>query len=208
MIPDLSREAIRRLVLARPIPDRLIETLSVAPLLKPHQIDLWVRCGGRISYRESRRNGRNPGKEPGANLTLPPTKLTKRELEVITLFANGLRHKEVCLRMEISAGSLDWYLRQTRFRLGADNNEQAVLIAASKGLIELPESRDTIMADLNTGESQVLAMFWEGASLEEIGEAMEIPLNTVKMRLRAARRKMNQTTTSDAAKVAFGSRRR
>jgi DNA-directed RNA polymerase specialized sigma24 family protein len=64
------------------------------------------------------------------------------------------------------------------------------------------------MADLNTGESQVLAMFWEGASLEEIGEAMEIPLNTVKMRLRAARRKMNQTTTSDAAKVAFGSRRR
>jgi DNA-binding NarL/FixJ family response regulator len=61
--------------------------------------------------------------------------LTKRELDVLALLAEGLRHEEIGVRLGISSETVRTHLRKASDRLGASTRTQAVATAMRLGLI-------------------------------------------------------------------------
>jgi DNA-binding CsgD family transcriptional regulator len=68
----------------------------------------------------------------------PSSRLSRRELQAIRLLAAGRTPKEAAYRMGVAAKTLEGLLRTARYRLGVQTNEQAVRVAAARGLVELP----------------------------------------------------------------------
>jgi DNA-binding NarL/FixJ family response regulator len=62
-------------------------------------------------------------------------KLTARELDVLTLLAEGLPHEEIGRRLGISSETVRTHLRKACDRLGAATRTQAVATALRMGLI-------------------------------------------------------------------------
>jgi len=61
--------------------------------------------------------------------------LTSRELEVLCLLADGLRHEEIGKRLGIGSETVRTHLRKASDRLGAATRTQAVATALRQGLI-------------------------------------------------------------------------
>lgn len=61
--------------------------------------------------------------------------LTKRELDVLALVADGLSHEEIGKRLGIGAETVRTHLRKASLRLGAATRTQAVAAALRLGLI-------------------------------------------------------------------------
>ncbi|CCG07110.1 Regulatory protein, LuxR:Autoinducer-binding [Pararhodospirillum photometricum DSM 122] len=61
--------------------------------------------------------------------------LTKREVECLLWLASGLRSKEIAHRLGISEWTVHYHLGNSRTKLGATTNEQALCLALQKGLI-------------------------------------------------------------------------
>jgi DNA-binding CsgD family transcriptional regulator len=138
----------------------------------------------------------------GAHVAHPPSRLSRRELQAIRLLAAGRTHKQVAHEMGVTPGTLEGLLATARYRLGrARTTEQAVLVAAARGLVELP-AEDRVR--LTPQQSQALAMYREGAQQVEIARAMGIGESTVSGYLEAARRRLGVSTTAEAARLAFG----
>jgi DNA-binding NarL/FixJ family response regulator len=64
-----------------------------------------------------------------------PAQLTTRELEVLTLLAEGLQHEDIGRRLGISSETVRTHLRKACDRLGAATRTQAVATAVRQGLI-------------------------------------------------------------------------
>jgi DNA-binding NarL/FixJ family response regulator len=62
-------------------------------------------------------------------------RLTTRELEVLTLLAEGLQHEDIGRRLGISSETVRTHLRKACDRLGAATRTQAVATAVRQGLI-------------------------------------------------------------------------
>lgn len=63
------------------------------------------------------------------------TALTQRELEVLSLLADGLKHEEIGLRLGIGPETVRTHLRKACERLGASTRTQAVATAFRMGFI-------------------------------------------------------------------------
>ncbi|MFL5963829.1 MAG: response regulator [Gaiellaceae bacterium] len=61
--------------------------------------------------------------------------LTQRELDVLALLAEGLRHEDIGQRLGISSETVRTHLRKASDRLGASTRTQAVATAMRLGLI-------------------------------------------------------------------------
>jgi DNA-binding NarL/FixJ family response regulator len=61
--------------------------------------------------------------------------LTRRELDVLSLLAEGLAHEEIGRRLGISSETVRTHLRKASDRLGASTRTQAVASALRQGLI-------------------------------------------------------------------------
>jgi DNA-binding NarL/FixJ family response regulator len=61
--------------------------------------------------------------------------LTERELEVLRLLADGLRHDEIGTRLGIGSETVRTHVRKASDRLGAATRTQAVATALRQGLI-------------------------------------------------------------------------
>ncbi len=61
--------------------------------------------------------------------------LTERELEVLRLLADGLRHDEIGKELGIGSETVRTHLRKASDRLGAATRTQAVATALRQGLI-------------------------------------------------------------------------
>ena len=61
--------------------------------------------------------------------------LTDREIEVLSLLADGLRHEEIGKRLGIGSETVRTHLRKASDRLGAATRTQAVATALRQGLI-------------------------------------------------------------------------
>ncbi len=72
--------------------------------------------------------------DPGVTST-HACSLTERELEVLSLLAEGLPHEEIGRRLGISADTVRSHLRKACDRLGASTRTQAVATALRMGLI-------------------------------------------------------------------------
>jgi DNA-binding NarL/FixJ family response regulator len=73
--------------------------------------------------------------DPALRRTAVRTKLTDRELEVLSLLADGLRHEEIGLRLGIGSETVRTHIRKASDRLGASTRTQAVATAFRLGLI-------------------------------------------------------------------------
>jgi two-component system, NarL family, response regulator LiaR len=61
--------------------------------------------------------------------------LTERELEVLTLLAQGMPNKEIASHLVISERTAKFHVSSIMGKLGATNRTEAVALAAQKGLI-------------------------------------------------------------------------
>ena len=68
-------------------------------------------------------------------LSSSPLTVTKRQLEVLTLLANGRTYKQISLSLSISVPSIKVHVYRARARLGASTREEAVAKAVGAGLI-------------------------------------------------------------------------
>jgi len=194
-------DPVYELVRSRPIPERMIESLAIAPLLPPHELEVWVRAGGRITNRFPREI--RDKRFHGPRLHPPPDRLSKRELEAIRLLAAGRTAKEAAFELGVTRGSFGGLLTTARYRLGrSPTSERAVLVAAARGLVELPEAPPAIDR-LTARERQALALFHAGGTKKEIAAALEVAPDTAGSLLKACRRKLGTSSTAVAARIAF-----
>jgi DNA-binding NarL/FixJ family response regulator len=70
--------------------------------------------------------------------TAQPTRLTARELEVLTLLAEGLTPDELAARLFISNRTVGTHIQNIFRKLGVRTRAQAVAVAFREGLVELP----------------------------------------------------------------------
>jgi DNA-binding NarL/FixJ family response regulator len=68
---------------------------------------------------------------------LPYETLTERELEVLSLLAQGMPNKEIAARLVISERTAKFHVSSIMGKLGATNRTEAVSLAAQRGLIRL-----------------------------------------------------------------------
>jgi DNA-binding NarL/FixJ family response regulator len=69
--------------------------------------------------------------------TSPYESLTERELEVLSLLAQGMPNKEIASQLVISERTAKFHVSSIMGKLGATNRTEAVAIAAQNGLIDL-----------------------------------------------------------------------
>ena len=63
------------------------------------------------------------------------THLTERELQVLTLVAEGRTDGEIALRLCISPRTVGWHVKEIRYRLGARSRAHAVALAMRQGTL-------------------------------------------------------------------------
>lgn len=68
--------------------------------------------------------------------------LTARELDVLSLVAEGLSDKRIAVRLGIARSTASNHITMILLKLGAANRTEAVAIAMRDRLIELPRARD------------------------------------------------------------------
>jgi two-component system, NarL family, nitrate/nitrite response regulator NarL len=115
---------LRGLVLKESAPDVLVECVRAV-----HRGEQWVeretltRAFGRVLRRQSAARG------------APANTLTRREIEIIKLVAEGLRNKEVAERLSISEGTVKIHLHHIYDKLGVDGRLELLLAAQQRGLL-------------------------------------------------------------------------
>ena len=68
-----------------------------------------------------------------------PEPLTPRELEVLGLISQGLHNSEIAERLFVTERTVKFHVSSILAKLGADNRTEAVVLAARKGLIRMPD---------------------------------------------------------------------
>ncbi|MGF0539499.1 LuxR family transcriptional regulator [Agrobacterium sp. ES01] len=63
------------------------------------------------------------------------TRLTRREMEILSYLADGLTSNEISKVLSISSHTVDWYMNGMQDKLNAKNRQQVVAIAFRLGLI-------------------------------------------------------------------------
>jgi predicted ATPase/DNA-binding CsgD family transcriptional regulator/tetratricopeptide (TPR) repeat protein len=66
-----------------------------------------------------------------------PDPLTRRELELLKLVAEGLSNQDIATKMFITVGTVKWYLNQIYVKLQVGNRIQAIATARSTGILSL-----------------------------------------------------------------------
>ncbi len=70
-----------------------------------------------------------------ANTAILPTRLTPREIDILTWVARGKTREEISIILSLSTNSVKTYTERARRKLNAVNTTQAVVIALTLGLI-------------------------------------------------------------------------
>lgn len=66
-----------------------------------------------------------------------PQMLTTRELEVLTLVANGKTASQIAEFLKVAKRTVDAHMQSTIRKLGVKNSSHAVAVAITNGLIKL-----------------------------------------------------------------------
>jgi DNA-binding CsgD family transcriptional regulator len=67
---------------------------------------------------------------------LEPTQLNPREIEILSLIAEGLSNREIAQKLYLSQETVKWYNKQLFAKLGAASRTQAVSIAKKRRLLQ------------------------------------------------------------------------
>ena len=63
------------------------------------------------------------------------TYFSKREIEILTLVAEGRTDNEIAIRLCMSAKTVSWYVKEIRTRLDARSRAHAVALAMRQGIL-------------------------------------------------------------------------
>ena len=70
------------------------------------------------------------------------TSLSERELEILSLVAEGRTDNEIGIRLCMSAKTVSWYVKEIRARFGARSRTHAVALAMRQGILSAKPSPD------------------------------------------------------------------
>ncbi len=90
-----------------------------------------------IASKLLRHMGQHSSQRPPAEQQTLFESLTERELEVLTLLAQGMPNKEIAAHLTISERTAKFHVSSIMGKLGATNRTEAVSLAAQRGLITL-----------------------------------------------------------------------
>ncbi|HEV3480036.1 MAG TPA: AAA family ATPase [Gaiellaceae bacterium] len=97
------------------------------------------RLAGRVAARLRELGARKVPRGPRAQTRANPAGLTRRELDVLELLAEGLRNSEIAARLVLSAKTVDHHVSAILRKLGVPNRAAA----AEKAKQLLPKDRET-----------------------------------------------------------------
>jgi DNA-binding CsgD family transcriptional regulator len=63
------------------------------------------------------------------------TYLSEREIEILTLVAEGRTDNEIAIRLCMSAKTVSWYVKEIRARFNARSRTHAVALAMRQGIL-------------------------------------------------------------------------
>ncbi len=177
-----DKRKLKRIISQKGIPDRLIAAIQVAPLIDPHKINMWVRCGGRISSPAPSLH--NP--RPKASMTQPPRKLARSELEALELLVTGHTVKMLAYQLGISSRVAEKRLEMARFRMNALNNEQLIYRAIQHGILSARMGAPMAISEssLTPRALETLRLVAEGWTNSEIAKLQYVSEETIKTRLK------------------------
>lgn len=108
-------------------------TISGRPVdLSPSECALFDAAARRVFWRYLELRGEAEALEQTAKLD---TQLTRREMEVIGLLADGLTSNEIARTLDISSHTVDWYINGLQEKLSAKNRQHVVAMAFRLGLV-------------------------------------------------------------------------
>jgi WD40 repeat protein/DNA-binding CsgD family transcriptional regulator/tRNA A-37 threonylcarbamoyl transferase component Bud32 len=80
--------------------------------------------------------------------------LTDRELDVLRLMAEGLKHGEIAQKLVLAESTVKWYAQEIYGKLGVNSRRQAVAVGQRLGLLEgTAERRDVALPDWMVGHN-------------------------------------------------------
>jgi DNA-binding CsgD family transcriptional regulator len=107
--------------------DNLINAIRKAPNIPLHDLDKWIELNHQLP-----RTGRDD-RRPRPKIV---DKLTKRQEQVLQMYASGLSREEIGQRLGISPETVKNHFARARYRLGALTSANAVAIAIREGFIK------------------------------------------------------------------------
>jgi DNA-binding NarL/FixJ family response regulator len=99
---------------------RALELVLSGGIYVPPEVLSWVGSTGK---------GSAAGEVPGVH------SLTPRQIEVLTLMAEGQSNKKIARTLDLSEGTVKLHVAAVLKALGADNRTQAVLVAVRSGML-------------------------------------------------------------------------
>lgn len=100
--------------------------------LSPAEIALFDAVAQRMFWRLLEIDGRAEALETS---TEPETHLTRREMDVILLLADGMTSNEIGRALSISSHTVDWYINGLQDKLRAKNRPHVISLAFRLGLV-------------------------------------------------------------------------
>ena len=76
------------------------------------------------------------GRTMGGSHTLIPV-LSKREQEVLQLIADGMRNREIAVKLGISEQTVHTHLKNTFEKMGVNDRTQALVVAIRRGIVHV-----------------------------------------------------------------------
>ncbi len=136
-VVECDGAAGRRLLLAEP------RLTSYAIAIATSELDaarfFWQAAGGSwIRVKIERRLQPEAGALVTVVREVPPCKLTRRELEVLTLISGGLHNREIADRLRASARTVSTHVEHILTKLDQRSRAGAAAVAVDRGLLHLP----------------------------------------------------------------------
>ncbi len=100
--------------------------------LSPAEMALFDAAAKKVFWRFMEMRGEAAALEAAAQVD---TQLTRREMEVVGLLAEGLTSNEIAKSLEISSHTVDWYINGLQEKLRAKNRQHVVASAFRMGLV-------------------------------------------------------------------------
>ena len=108
-------------------------TLAGPPVdLSPAELGLFEAAAKRVFWRFLELRGQAEHLQNAAKVD---TQLTRREMEVILLLADGLTSNEIAKQLTISNHTVDWYINGLQEKLKAKNRQHVVALSFRLGLV-------------------------------------------------------------------------
>jgi DNA-binding CsgD family transcriptional regulator/tetratricopeptide (TPR) repeat protein len=104
--------------------------------------------------------------------------LNPREIEILTLIADGLSNREIGLKLSLSLETVKWYNKLAFAKLGAASRTQAVSIAKNRGLLaaqsSAPSPARIARQSEPTGAVRLLNQLARGRMVGRLGELTQL----------------------------------